>query len=161
MDRLRQRPRPRATLRICDDEQLRRKAHEAEQAAERARFLADAAPGDTLLAQHAREAETARTAATGALEEASITLEFCALQRPVLEELITAHPPTEAQSEEDGAAFNPDTFPAALISAASEDGMSEEEAGELLATWSAPDANALWEAAWQVQQESRADLGKG
>ncbi|GGV02468.1 hypothetical protein GCM10010211_82260 [Streptomyces albospinus] len=57
--------------------------------------------------------------------------------------------------------FNPETFPAALISAASFDGMSQKEAAELPSTWSAPDANMLWEAAWSVQQERRVDLGKG
>ncbi|CAM5626548.1 hypothetical protein SAURM35S_07358 [Streptomyces aurantiogriseus] len=72
-------------------------------------------------------------------------------------------PPTDEQAA-DGAAFNPDTFPAALIAASSTDGMTEAEARELLDAWSAPDANALWETAWEVQQEARtgqADLGKG
>jgi hypothetical protein len=39
--------------------------------------------------------------------------------------------------------------------------MSREEAEELLDGWSTPDANALWDAAWKVQQESRVELGKG
>ncbi|MET8248217.1 DNA/RNA non-specific endonuclease [Streptomyces sp. NPDC005202] len=37
--------------------------------------------------------------------------------------------------------------------------MTEAEARELLDTWSAPDANALWEAAWGVQQEARTRRG--
>lgn len=160
MSRLRHRPRARNELRICDDESLRAKVAAAEQAAERARFLAQTSPGDDTLAIQAREAETASAAARTEAADATITLTFQALPRPAFEELITAHPATEAQAE-DGAIFNPDTFPAALVAAASFDGMSEAEAGELLATWSTPDANALWEAAWRVQQESRVELGKG
>ncbi|MEU7640949.1 hypothetical protein AB0C11_33610 [Streptomyces sp. NPDC039016] len=110
--------------------------------------------------QRAADAEAAAEAARTVLDDASDFLTFRALARPVLEELITGHPPTEAQAAE-GAVFNPDTFPAALIAAASFDGMSEEEAAELLAEWSAPDANMLWEAAWQVQQQGRVELGKG
>ncbi|MFE0190727.1 hypothetical protein [Streptomyces sp. NPDC058989] len=160
MDRLRRRARPENKLRICDDEELRNRAEVAQREAERARFLAEANPGDEELAQRAADAEEANQAASAALDNASDFLTFRALPRPVLEDLIAEHPPTEKQSEE-GAVFNPDTFPAALISAASLDGMSREEAEELLNTWSAPDANALWEAAWQVQQESRVELGKG
>ncbi|MFE7119024.1 hypothetical protein ACFU99_26760 [Streptomyces sp. NPDC057654] len=160
MERLRQRARPRNELRICDDEQLRTKADEAERAAERARFVAEASPDDEPAARRAADAEAASQAARAALDDASDFLTFLALPRPVLEELITAHPPTDEQAEE-GAVFNPDSFPAALISAASADGMSQDEAAVLLSTWSAPDANLLWEAAWQVQQESRVDLGKG
>jgi hypothetical protein len=160
MERLRSRARPQNKLRVCDDDQLRQRVEEAEQAAQRARFIAEATPDDDLAAQRATDAEAALQAARAALDEASDFLTFLALPRPVLEELIAAHPPTETQAAE-GAVFNPDTFPAALVSAASLEGMSQEEASELLATWSAPDANALWEAAWQVQQESRVELGKG
>jgi hypothetical protein len=160
MDRLRRRARPQNKLRICDDEELRKRAEAAQREAERARFIAEATPGDEELAQRTADAAEAHQAASAALDYASDFLTFLALPRPVLEELIAAHPPTEQQAEE-GAVFNPDTFPAALISAASFDGMSQDEAAELLSTWSAPDANLLWEAAWQVQQESRVDLGKG
>lgn len=160
MERLRRRARPQNKLRICDDDQLRQRFEEAEQAARRARFLADANFDDELSARNAAEAAVALEAARAELDDASDFLTFLALPRPVLEELITKHPPTEQQAEE-GAVFNPDTFPAVLIAAASFDGMSQEEAAELLATWSAPDAGMLWEAAWQVQQESRVDLGKG
>ncbi|MER6086836.1 hypothetical protein [Streptomyces bluensis] len=159
MDRLRRRARPQNTLRICDDDQLRRRFEETEQAARRARFVAEANAGDDQAARQAADAAAAHEDARAALEAASEFLTFRALPRPVLEELIAQHPPTEKQTGE-GAIFNPDTFPAALVSAASMDGMSWEEAEELLNTWSAPDANALWEAAWQVQQESRVDLGK-
>ncbi|MDN0193919.1 hypothetical protein [Streptomyces sp. S.PNR 29] len=159
MDRLRRRARPQNKLRVCDDDQLRQRFEETEQAARRARFVAEANPGDEQAAQQAADAAAAREDARTALDAASEFLTFRALPRPVLEELISEHPPTEKQAEE-GAIFNADTFPAALVSAASVDGMSQEEAEELLNTWSAPDAGALWDAAWQVQQESRVELGK-
>ncbi|AJC58595.1 hypothetical protein [Streptomyces sp. 769] len=160
MDRLRRRARPQNKLRICDDEQLRNRVDEAEQAALRARLLAEASPEDEGALKRAAEAEAALAEARVALDDASDFLTFRALARPILEELIAGHPPTEQQAGE-GAVFNPDTFPAALISAASFEGMSQQEAAELLSTWSAPDANMLWEAAWSVQQEGRVDLGKG
>ncbi|MBC9724952.1 hypothetical protein [Streptomyces sp. TRM68367] len=159
MDRLRRRARPQNKLRICDDDPLRQRFEETEQAARRARFVAEANPGDEQAGQRAADAAAAHDDARAALDAASDFLTFRALPRPVLEDLIADHPPTEQQTEE-GAIFNPDTFPAALVSAASVDGMSREEAEELLNGWSAPDANALWDAAWQVQQESRVELGK-
>lgn len=160
MDRLRSRRKVQNRLRVCDDNDLRQRFDEAEQAARRARFVAEANPGDELAERQAADADAARDEAGTALDAASEFLTFRALPRPVLEDLISEHPPTEKQTDE-GAIFNADTFPAALVSAASVDGMSGEEAEELLTGWSAPDANALWEAAWQVQQESRVELGKG
>ncbi|MER7047953.1 hypothetical protein [Streptomyces jumonjinensis] len=160
MERLRRRVRPRKQLRICDDDTLRTAVTAAEKSAERARFLAEAAPDDQRAARHAAKEEAALQEARDELDAASDFLTFLALPRPTLEDLLGDHPPTAKQAE-DGSVFNPDTFPAALIAASSLDGMSEEEAAELLTSWSAPDANALWEAAWQVQQETRIDLGKG
>lgn len=159
MTRLRSRSRPQNTLRVCDDDQLRRRFEEAEQAARRVRFIAEANPGDEQAARQAAAADALRDEARTALDEASDFLTFRALPRPVLEELISQHPPTERQTEE-GAVFNAETFPAALVAAASVDGMSWEEAEELLNSWSAADAGALWDAAWSVQQQSRVDLGK-
>ncbi|MFI1163252.1 hypothetical protein ACH4UM_06490 [Streptomyces sp. NPDC020801] len=160
MERLRRRARPQNRLRICDDKELRQRYDDAEQAARRARFVAEANPGDELAERQAADADAARDQALKALDGASEFLTFRALPRPVLEELIAQHPPTEQQAGE-GAIFNADTFPAALVAAASVDGMSRGEAEELLNGWSAPDANALWDAAWQIQQESRVELGKG
>jgi hypothetical protein len=160
MDRLRRRVRPRKQLRICDDDTLRTAVTEAEKSAERARFLAEAAPDDARAARHAADADSALQKARDELDAASEFLTFLALPREALEDLIAEHPPT-AQQAEDGSVFNPDTFPAALVAASSLDGMSEQEAAELLTSWSTPDANALWDAAWQVQQETRIDLGKG
>ncbi|MFJ5307480.1 hypothetical protein [Streptomyces sp. NPDC088350] len=160
MDRLRRRARPQKRLRICDDEDLRQRYDDAEQRARRARFVAEANPGDESAVRQSADADTARDEIRQLLDEASEFLIFRALPRPALEELISEHPPTEQQAE-DGSIFNPDTFPAALVAAASVDGMSREEAEELLDGWSTPDANALWDAAWKVQQESRVELGKG
>ncbi|MFF4051934.1 hypothetical protein ACFYZ5_35360 [Streptomyces chartreusis] len=159
MDRLRRRVRPQNKLRICDDDALRQRYEETEQTARRARFLAEASPGDEDAAHRAADAAGAHEDARAALDAASDFLTFRALPRPLLEDLIAEHPPTAKQTEE-GAIFNPDTFPAALVSAASVDGLTHEEAQELLNSWSAPDAGALWDAAWQVQQESRVELGK-
>ncbi|MEV0735433.1 hypothetical protein AB0I51_05585 [Streptomyces sp. NPDC050549] len=159
MERLRRRSLPERVLQICDDAARRTDYDEAKRAAVRAQLLADSDPDNASLAARATTAAERYAAARRAFDTASVSLRFRALPRPVLEELIHAHPPTDQQAA-DGAAFNPDTFPAALIAASSTDGMSETEARELLDSWSAPDANALWEAAWQVQQESRADLGK-
>lgn len=160
MDRLRRRRKAQNRLRVCDDSDLRQRYDEAEQAVRRARFVAEANPGDELAERQAADADSARDQALATLDAASEFLTFRALPRPVLEDLISEHPPTDGQAEE-GAIFNADTFPAALVAAASVDGMSHEEAEELLNGWSAPDANALWDAAWQVQQESRVELGKG
>ncbi|WP_442737924.1 hypothetical protein ACQUSN_07395 [Streptomyces pseudogriseolus] len=160
MDRLRRRRKAQNRLRVCDDNELRQRHDEAEQAARRARFVAEANPGDELAERQAADADSVRDQALAALDAASEFLTFRALPRPVLEDLISEHPPTDQQAEE-GAIFNADTFPAALVSAASVDGMSHQEAEELLNGWSAPDANALWDAAWRIQQESRVELGKG
>ena len=162
MERLRRRSLPERVLQICDDAALRAEYDEARRAADRARLLAETDPGNDVLAERAAQAAGRREAATEALREASTYLTFRALPRPVLEELLNAHPPTDEQVA-DGSAFNPDTFPAALVAASSADGMTDPEARELLDAWSAPDANALWQAAWEVQQEfrtHRADLGK-
>ncbi len=164
MRRLRERPPAQRTLRVCDDEQVRREAVLADEALARARYVAKSHPEDEDVARRIPELERANAKAQEALAASSVTLTFRALPRPVLEELIAAHPPTEEQAAED-AAFNPDTFPAALVSASSVDGMSETEAEELLGSWPTAEANALWEAAWQVQQVNRADVvadvGKG
>jgi hypothetical protein len=162
MERLRRRSLPERILQICDDAALRAAYDQAKRAADRARILAESDPDNSVLSGRAAETGQRYDATAEALRAASIYLTFRAMPRPVLEELLHAHPPTDEQAAE-GAAFNPDTFPAALISASSTDGMTEAEARELLDAWSAPDANALWEAAWEVQQEARterADLGK-
>ncbi|WP_372407405.1 hypothetical protein [Streptomyces luteireticuli] len=157
MAKLRARTLPERTVRICDDQGARSGYERARDEARRARQLADSSPGIAELGEAAAQAEEDLESARAEFHGRSVVLTFRALPRPVMEELISAHPPTEAQ---DGAAFNPVTFPAALISASSADGMSEDDARELLELWTAADANALWDAAWTVQQDGRIDLGK-
>lgn len=105
-------------------------------------------------------AQTVLDEARRALAAGTLTLTFRALPRPVWEQLLREHAPTEEQADL-GHEYNVETFPAALISASSVDGMSEAEAQELLDSWSDADAKALFTAALLVNQTMRADLGKG
>ncbi|WP_274558044.1 hypothetical protein [Streptomyces spiramyceticus] len=104
-----------------------------------------------------------------ALAEATLTLTFRALPRPVWEQLLKDHPPTEAQADS-GMEYNVETFPAALIAACHIEcdeagtevaGMTESDAQELLDVWPDSEAKALFTAALLVNQTMRADLGKG
>lgn len=160
MDRLRARSLPQVTLRICDDDQAKEAFLDAKAKAARTRSFADADPKDKALAAELKQAEKALEAARTAYDDASIVLTFRALPRPALEALFKAHPPTEEQ-EADGSEWNVDTFPPALITAASVDGMTEQDAQSLLDTWSSADAGALFNAAMEAQQQQRTDLGKG
>ncbi|WP_399932171.1 hypothetical protein [Streptomyces kanamyceticus] len=168
--KLRARQLPEYTLVICDD--LHAKQHLDESLRELARCRrADAENG--------RDYSEATLAAEQAVEEAqeffdnvSTELTFKALPRPILDGLIKRFPPTEAQAE-DGDAWNPETFPAALIAAAhierddhgaTVEGMSEADAQDLLDSWPVAESNALFAAAWQAQQivrMSTVELGKG
>lgn len=160
--RLRNRKLAEARLRVWDDVSLREDVESARRARARARVLAEASPDEDAVAAGLRRAEERLTAAEAKAAGSYVELTFRALPRPQMEELVAEHPPTEQQAQE-GSLFNPDTFPAALVSASSVDGMTVEEATEFLASWSSAEANALWETAWQVQQETRAyraELGK-
>ncbi|MEV0446223.1 hypothetical protein AB0I84_10355 [Streptomyces spectabilis] len=168
--KLRARQLPEHTLVICDDLDAKRHLDETLRELARCR-MADAENGGdyseaTLLAEQAVED------AQAFFDGVSTELTFKALPRPVLDGLIKRFPPTEAQAE-DGDAWNPETFPAALIAAAhierddhgqTVDGLSETEAQELLDEWPVAESNALFAAAWQAQQivrTSTAELGKG
>ena len=105
-------------------------------------------------------ATAALTGAEDNLDAETIRLTFRALPRPVWEQLLREHPPTEAQSDQ-GMEYNVETFPAALIAACSVDGMAETEAQELLDMWADADAKAMFTCALLVNQTMRADLGKG
>ncbi|MGW6238368.1 hypothetical protein [Streptomyces sp. NPDC055094] len=105
-------------------------------------------------------ADSSLAGANRALEEGTIRLTMRGLPRPLWEQLLAEHPPTEEQADR-GHEYNVLTFPAALISATSVDGMSVGEAQELLDTWGDADAKALFTAALLVNQTGRADLGKG
>ncbi|MEV4741570.1 hypothetical protein [Streptomyces sp. NPDC049555] len=168
--RLRARTLPEQTLVICDNPAVRERLEAAKEEAARCR-MADAAVGRVGSEEtHLAEAELA--AAQDAFNSVAVTLAFRALPRPVLDGLIRNHPPTEQQAEA-GDLWNPDSFPAALVAAAHVerdaygqpvDGMTPAEAQELLDSWPISESNALFQAAWQAQQITRAstlELGKG
>ncbi|MEU8682979.1 hypothetical protein [Streptomyces sp. NPDC048611] len=159
LERLRNRQRPTASLRICDDQTAKQALNDAQAEQRRIHRLYDA---DTSAeAKKAiRNADTAVTKAQAGVDEASIILSFRALERTALDALKRAHPPTEEQAE-DGFEINADTLGPALVAAANTDGMTEEQAREFLDTWSDAEAGALFSTAWNVQLESRLDLGKG
>ena len=171
MARLRARRLPERTVSFLDDRDLKQRvtdaaldlakartsalgrASEMEVPADQRETWADAQP-DVLAAQSTLDD------ARRALVSGTLTLTFRALPRPVWEQLLREHAPTEDQADL-GHEYNVETFPAALIAASSVDGMSEAEAQELLDNWSDADAKALFTAALLVNQTMRADLGKG
>ncbi|MEU5434527.1 hypothetical protein AB0G73_14290 [Streptomyces sp. NPDC020719] len=167
--RLRARQLPEHTLRICDDLGAKQQLEQARLEVARCR-MADAE------SQRSTSPETERAteelaAAQARFDAVSLSLTFKALPRPVLDGLIKRFPPTEAQAEE-GDAWNPETFPAALVAAAhierdvsdqAVQGLTEEEAQDLLDSWPVAESNALFAAAWQAQQIVRTttvELGK-
>jgi len=159
MERLRSRPLAQAVFRVCDDPEVRDRYARAVRAEEVARTYAEANPDDKTAAIEAA-AEAAKLAeAKQAYEDASVPLTFRALPRPAYESLLKEHKPSEAEADE-GQEWD-ESFPAALIAAASVDGMTQNEAQELLDTWSLAEANAMFNAVFNVQQTTRADLGKG
>lgn len=161
MAKLRARQAPTYTLRICDDDDAKDAVARAERARRRVSDDLDLNPGDTYLTQMAAAADAALRRARERLEAATLmTLTFRGLPRPDYQALVKAHPPTEEEAE-DGAAWNENTFPAALIAAASVDGMSEDDARELMTTWAPAEAFALFRAAQAPQETDRTDLGKG
>lgn len=154
-----------AKFTICDDAALRTRLNEAQAAADDAEAALKSLGPDDETARPMFELRTKQTAAElaeaqKAFDRAAIVLRFKALPRQDLEALQNAHPASEKE-EEAGEEYAMDTFAPALISAASLDGMPVDYARQCLDTWSAPDAQALWRAAWAIQNQSRADLGKG
>lgn len=89
-----------------------------------------------------------------ALEDATVRLTFRALPRPAYEQLLAEHPPTDEEREQ-GRAYDVETFAPALISACSAEGMTVEEATELLETWNQAEAGGLFQAAVVVNQAAR------
>ncbi|MCF0086591.1 MULTISPECIES: hypothetical protein [unclassified Streptomyces] len=159
MDRLRTRKLAQAVFRVCDDPEVRERYARAVRAEEVARTYADANPDDKEAATEAAAAAAKLAEAKTAYEDVSVPLTFRALPRPAYEALLKEHKPSEEQAD-DGREWD-DTFPAALIAAASVDGMTEPEAQELLDTWSLAEANDMFNAAFSVQHTTRTDLGKG
>ncbi|MEU5002019.1 hypothetical protein [Streptomyces sp. NPDC021622] len=168
--RLRARQLPEYTLVICDDQEAKRHLDETLRELARCR-MADAENGREYSDESAKAEEEVEVAQEF-FDNVSIELTFKALPRPILDGLIKRFPPTEAQAE-DGDAWNPETFPAALIAAAhierddvghTVEGMSEEDAQDLLDSWPVAESNALFAASWQAQQivrTSTVELGKG
>lgn len=159
MQRLRERKLAEATFVVCDDPAIRTRYTQASRAADLADTYLKSNPKDADAQHDADTARRERDEAKAAYDEVSIPIRFRALPRPAFEALFKAHPASE-DDQENGKEFGPG-YPAALIAAASVDGMTETEAQELLDTWSLSEANALFNAAMGVQDTTRADLGKG
>ncbi|WP_282795784.1 hypothetical protein [Streptomyces sp. CC224B] len=159
MARLRARAAAEVPLYLWQDQRLREAYEEAQHAARRARQLADDEPDSAVLATQAQAAEKACEAARAAHEADCEVLVFRALPGDAFTKLMQAHPPTEEQAEA-GNDWNEDTFPAALIAAASVDPMTEQEAAVLLAEWGMADRAALFQAALSAQNTRRSDWGK-
>ena len=160
LEKLRNRARPTLKLTICDDHASKAALATAQYAERRIKEEAERDPASSESKKAVRTAAAEVKKAQDAVDAASIVLTFQALERTALDELKKAHPPTEQQAE-DGFDFNPNTLGPALVAASSVDGMSVEDATGFLETWSDAEANALFQAAWDVQHESRMDLGKG
>ncbi|MER5302129.1 hypothetical protein ABT039_22100 [Streptomyces lasiicapitis] len=159
MARLRSRKAAEVPLHLWQDQALRGAFEETRHAARHARQLADADPASTALAEEADAAEQAAEQARAAHEADCDVLVFRALPGGVFTELVKAHPPTEEQADA-GSDWNEDSFPAALIAAASTDPMTEEDAAELLAEWGMADRAALFQSALSAQNARRSDWGK-
>ncbi|MFE1767184.1 hypothetical protein ACFW81_23575 [Streptomyces angustmyceticus] len=159
LERLRNRQRPTATLTICDDRDAKNALLTAQYEQRNARRLTEDDPSPDAK-KAIRAADAAVTKAQAAVDAASIVLTFRALERAALDALKKAHPPTEEQAE-DGYEFNADTLGPDLVAASNLDGMTEDQAREFLETWSDAEANALFSTAWNIQMESRLDMGKG
>lgn len=159
MERLRARQLAETTFVICDDAEVRTRHQRTRHALDLAQAYAKDHPDDTEAAAELATAQTAHDEAKSAYDQVAITLRFRALPRTALEALYKQHQPSEAESD-DGKTWA-DSFPPALIAAASVDGMSEDDARELLSAWSLAEADAMFNAAYSVQNTTRADLGKG
>ncbi|MEU6318092.1 hypothetical protein [Streptomyces sp. NPDC047009] len=180
MARLRARKLPERTLKICDDDGAKTAVTDAALELAKARATAMAECAEQGIREDQRDAWVASNPqvlaadatlsdAQDALDEATLALTFRALPRPVWEQLLREHAPTEAQADQ-GMEYNVETFPAALVSAChverdeageAVDGMSVADAQELLDTWADADAKALFTSALLINQTLRADLGKG
>ncbi|WP_331728888.1 hypothetical protein OG693_38960 (plasmid) [Streptomyces sp. NBC_01259] len=159
-ERLRNRVRATAKLVICDDVNLRKDLDVAQYALRRINAEAADRPDDQSVKDAVVKAEGEVEQAQAAFDEASTVLTFQALPRKEFEALKKAHPATEEQAE-DGHDFNVEALGPELIAAASVDGMPVEAAREYLDTWSEAEAATLFNTAWDVQQTTRMDLGKG
>ncbi|MFB7867360.1 hypothetical protein [Streptomyces sp. NPDC056069] len=159
-ERARARQRPVLKMTICDDTAIKAALDLAQHTLRRAKAEAADRPGDPVIAEAVALAETQLAQAQAAFDAEAYDLRFQALQRVDFEALKKKHPPTEAQAE-DGFEFNVDTFGPELISKASLDELTVDDAKSFLETWAEAEAAQLFNTAWGVQQETRADVGKG
>ena len=159
MERLRARQLAETTFVICDDPDVRTRYQRTKNALDLAQAYAKDHPDDTEAASELAATQAAFNEAKSAYDQVAIVLRFRALPRTALEALYKQHQASEADFDE-GKQWA-DSFPPALIAAASVDGMSEDDARELLASWSLAEADAMFNAAYSVQNTTRADLGKG
>ncbi|MDJ0464982.1 hypothetical protein [Streptomyces sp. H27-C3] len=160
MARLRARKAAEVPLYLWQDAEVRDRFEEARRDAHNARQLADSDPTNKALKQEATAAESALAEARSLYEADCELLTFRALPGDAFGDLVKEHPPTEEQAES-GSDWNEDSFPAALISASSVDGMTEDDAAALLATWGMADRVELFQAALAAQNTKRSDWGKG
>lgn len=159
MQRLRDRQLAETVFVVCDDIDVKIRYDRAVRNQQTAAELLKANPRDPEAKKEATAAERELDEAKAAHDQVAIPIRLRALPRPALEALYKAHPPSE-EERDDGAEWGK-TFPAAVIAASSVEGMTEEEAIELLDVWSLSEANALFNAAMSVQNTTRSDLGKG
>ncbi|PZT71502.1 hypothetical protein [Streptomyces sp. AC1-42T] len=160
MGRLRARKAAEVPLYLWQDPEIRDAFEAARRDAHNARQLAESDPANKTLKQEAEEAAAALKEARAAYEADCEVLMFRALPGDAFSDLVKEHPPTEEQAE-GGSDWNEDTFPAALIAAANVDGMTEDDAADLLATWGMADRVDLFQAALAAQNTKRSDWGKG
>lgn len=154
------RTRPTLTMTICDDPEVKLALESARYALRRVKAEAADHPGDAEYAAAVTRAEQDVQQAQEAFDAVAIVLRFEALPRPAFEALKKAHPPTEAQAE-DGFEVNIETLAPELIATASLDDLTVDDARTFLDTWAEGEAALLFSTAWQVQGETRADVGKG
>ncbi|MFD7867313.1 hypothetical protein [Streptomyces sp. NPDC059783] len=159
-ERLANRTRPTATLTICDDLAVKKDLEVARYTLRRLEEQAKESPDDKTLQDAATSAQNDLEKAQGKFDKTAIVLTFRALPRKEFEALKKAHPATEEQAEDD-LEFDVESLGPELVSAASVDGITVDDAREYLDTWGEAEAAELFGTAWGVQQTVRMDLGKG
>lgn len=124
MDHLRSQKRPvRKTVVIAGDNVLAEEVSALEEEVRRLRATMELRRGDAEAERTSllEEKEAVLAVKKQELEEASVKFVFQAIRRDRYDALVSEHPPTDKQREEaeavgeSGLAFNPDTFPIALI----------------------------------------------
>jgi hypothetical protein len=160
LERLRNRTRPNAHITICDDQDIKRALADARREHQVAELQAKADPKDTEAQKRLKDAAAILAQAQAAFDDEAVVLHFHALERDDLQALISEHPPTEAQAEA-GYDFNKDTLTPLLIAAASEEGLTAEDAELFLKSWGQGEADLLSNTVYGIQRDVRMDVGKG